>query len=115
MHSVYFFHFLLMCVCFSCRPFTVPQILRKGNKAEEVEEGEDEDEEEERIPVLKSVFNPKHQIQHRFFFFFSPFLQLRDNFLLNINLNFTLIASNLQIFRTFYREGGEFVTNWFSW
>lgn len=28
------------------RPFTVPQILRKGNKAEEDEEGEDEEEEE---------------------------------------------------------------------
>ncbi|KAM7415629.1 hypothetical protein PAMA_017926 [Pampus argenteus] len=32
------------------RPFTVPQVLRKGNKPEEVEEGEDEDEEEDSIP-----------------------------------------------------------------
>ncbi|XP_053180919.1 activating signal cointegrator 1 complex subunit 2 [Scomber japonicus] len=32
------------------RPFTVPQVLRKVNKHEEVEEGEDEDEEEESIP-----------------------------------------------------------------
>lgn len=44
------FHFVV-----SCRPFTVPQVLRKGNKAEDNEEGEDEeDEEEETIPVLKS-------------------------------------------------------------
>ncbi|KAM7391117.1 hypothetical protein PAMP_021833 [Pampus punctatissimus] len=32
------------------RPFTIPQVLRKGNKPEDVEEGEDEDEEEDSIP-----------------------------------------------------------------
>lgn len=31
------------------RPFTVPQVLRKGNKHEDVDEGEDEDEEEESV------------------------------------------------------------------
>lgn len=55
---------------FSCRPFTVPQILRKGNKPE-VEEGEDE-EEEEPIPVLNSFQNG---IQHyrKQIFLFDPF------------------------------------------
>lgn len=39
------FHFLV-----SCRPFTVPQVLRKANKEENNEEDE---EEEENLPVLK--------------------------------------------------------------
>lgn len=44
--SGFIFHFLV-----SCRPFTVPQVLRKGNKEED--DDEDEDEEEENLPVLK--------------------------------------------------------------
>lgn len=48
--SVFFqFHFVV-----SCRPFTIPQVLRKGNKAEDNGQGEDEEEEEETLPVLKS-------------------------------------------------------------
>lgn len=47
--SVCFFQFHFVV---SCRPFTVPQVLRKGNKAEDDEE--DEEEEEETIPVLNS-------------------------------------------------------------
>lgn len=33
----------------SCRPFTVPQVLRKGNKPEEEED--DDEEEEETLQV----------------------------------------------------------------
>lgn len=45
-----FFHFHFV---FSSRPFTIPQVLRKGNKPEDDDEGEDE-EEEQTLPVLKS-------------------------------------------------------------
>jgi len=47
-------------VCFPRRPFTIPQILRKGNKPELEEEGEDE-EEEETLQVLRE--NPNRPTQ----------------------------------------------------
>ncbi len=66
--SVYFFcfHFVFL---FPCRPFTIPQVLRKGNKPVDDDEGEDE-EEEENIPVLKSFRNGRSNITEKIFFFF---------------------------------------------
>lgn len=45
--------FFFIVPLFSARPFTVPQVLRKGNKPEDEEESEEE-EEGEPLQVLKS-------------------------------------------------------------
>lgn len=43
---------------FGFRPFTVPQVLQKANKAEDVQEAEEEEEEEERSQVRSFILGP---------------------------------------------------------
>lgn len=70
---------------FLCRPFTVPQILRKGNKPELEQEVEDE-EEEEPLQVLKSFQNGRSNITEKNNNIW-PILKLSDEVLLS-NINF---------------------------
>lgn len=59
-YSEYFFFFFLhfhFVSLFPRRPFTVPQVLRKGNKPELEEE--EEDEEEDTLQVLKLFQNSR--------------------------------------------------------
>lgn len=61
------FHFNFV---FSCRPFTVPLVLRQGNKPEDDEDGVDE-EEEETLSVLRRVDQPSSLgIIYIFFFLY---------------------------------------------
>lgn len=42
----------------SCRPFTIPQVLRKGNRAEDEREEEgDEEEDDQTLQVRESISN----------------------------------------------------------
>lgn len=59
---------LISSFCFSCRPFTVPQVLRKGTKAEHEEQEEDDEDDVSQVLSFDPSNDPTEQtLNDRFY------------------------------------------------